>query len=75
MIKEFLLRQMLKSQLKNVPTEQQEQLMAMVSKNPELFQKIAMEAQEKMKGGQDQMSAVMSVVQKYQSELSGLMGK
>ena len=66
---------MLSSQLKNVPKEQQEQLFAMISKNPDLFQNIAKEAQEKIKGGMDQTAAVMAVVQKYQSELSGLMGK
>lgn len=69
----FLMRKMLQSKLKGVPQEEQDKIISMVEKNPELFQKIAQEAQEKMKSGKDQMSAMMEVMQKYQSELKSLM--
>jgi len=64
---------MLKKQMKDVPAEQQEQMMGMLEKNPELFERIAKEVQEEVKKGKDQMSATMMVTQKYQNELKGLM--
>ncbi|HLP44142.1 MAG TPA: hypothetical protein VK145_02585 [Candidatus Nanoarchaeia archaeon] len=72
-IKDFLLRKLIKSKLKGVPEAEQEKLIAMVEKNPELFQKIALEAQEKIKAGQDQMAAMMDVMKKYEADLKKLM--
>lgn len=72
-IKDFFFRKMVESKMKNVPKEEQEKVLAMVQKNPELFKKIALEAQEKIKGGMDQMSAMMEVMQKYQEDLKRLM--
>jgi len=69
MLKDFLLKKMIKSQMKGVPEAEQEKMMKIVSENPELFQKIAVEVQEKVKGGKDQMSAMMEVMPKYQEEL------
>jgi hypothetical protein len=71
-IKDFFLRKLIRSKMKDVPVAEQDRIIAMVEKNPELFQKIAMEAQEKMKGGKDQMTAMMEVMQKYQSELKDI---
>jgi hypothetical protein len=48
MFKNFLMKAMLKSQMKNVPKEQQEMLLMLVEKNPDFFQKIALEIQEKI---------------------------
>ncbi len=59
--------------MKGVPEAEQERLISMVEKNPELFQKIATEAQEKMKGGQDQMAATMEVMKKYEKELKEIL--
>ncbi len=75
MLKKFFIKKMLKSQLKgqNIPGDQQEKLVNMISENPELFQKIAEEAQEMMKDGKDQMTAMTEVMQKYQDDLKGLM--
>lgn len=72
-IKDFLLRKMIKAKMKGVPEAEQERLISMVEKNPELFQKIATEAQEKMKGGQDQMAATMEVMKKYEKELKEIL--
>jgi len=69
MLKEFLLKKMLKSQLKDMPKDQQEKIFKLVSENPELFQKIATEAQAKIKEGKDQMSAMMEVMGEHQDEL------
>lgn len=72
-INSFILRKLLQSKMKDVPASEQEKIISMVEKNPELFKKIAVEAQEKMKTGKDQTAAMLEVVQKYQDELKGLM--
>lgn len=73
MIQRFLMKRMLKSQLKGMPEDQQEKILALVEKNPDLFQKIAKEVQQKQKEGKDQMSATMVVMQKYQKDLQEAM--
>ena len=70
-MKSFLLKKMLKA--KGVSDDQIEMISNVMEKNPELFNKIALEVQEKMKSGKDQMSASMEVMQKYQNELKGLL--
>jgi hypothetical protein len=72
-LKTYLMKKMLASKMKDVPKEQQDKIFTAIDKNPVLFQKIAAETQEKIKGGKDEMSAAMEVMQKYQSELKGLM--
>ena len=67
------MKKMLKSQLKGVPEAEQEKLLGMIEKNPELFQRIAQEAQAKMKEGKDQMNAMMEVMQNHQEELKKIM--
>ena len=59
--------------MKGAPQEQIDQDVGMFEKDPELFKKIAAEAQVKMKEGKDQMTAMMEVSQKYQKELKDLM--
>lgn len=73
MLQKFLMKKMLKSQLKGVPEDQQDKLLGMIEKNPNLFMNIAKEVQAKMKEGKDQMAATMEVMQKYQSELKDAM--
>lgn len=73
MFKEFLMKKMLKSQLKGVPEAEQERIMHLVLKNPELFKKIGEEIQAKTKGGMDQMMASMSVMKKYENEIRNAM--
>lgn len=69
MFKEFLMRKMLKSQLAGMSQEQQEQIIAMVERNPELFQNIAKEMQVKMKEGKSQMAAAMEVMQAHRGDI------
>ncbi|MES2416078.1 MAG: hypothetical protein V4504_00025 [Patescibacteria group bacterium] len=61
---------MLKAQ--GVPEEQIDMVLNMMEKDPELFKKIAEEVQIKIKSGQDQMSASMEVMRKYQDEIKKL---
>ena len=72
-MKTFLIKKMLASQMKGVPQAEQDKLFAMIEKNPELFQKIALEVQEETKKGKDQMTATMEIAKRYESELKGLL--
>jgi len=72
MFKDFLIRKMLKSQLKNVPEAEQEKLIKLVTENPALFQQIGVEVQAKMKAGMDQQQATMEVMRDHQEELTKL---
>ena len=73
MIKDFLIRKMLKA--KGVPAEQLDMVMELVNKNPALFQQIASEAEAKIKSGGDQMTVMMEVMKNHQAELEQLMKK
>lgn len=74
MLKEFFLKQMLKK--KGVPAEQINPLLEIINKNPELFQKIAAEIEEKAKREKKDHNAVaLEVMRKYQSDLQKILKK
>jgi len=73
MFKDFLMKQMIKRQLKNVPPDEQEKVLKMVEKNPDLFAQIAKEVDQKMKGGMSQMDAAMELMRTHQEELKKIM--
>jgi len=75
MFKEFFIKKAMQSQLKNLPKDQREQILEAVSKNPDLFMKIAKEVREKVKGGKNQMAATMEVMRAHQEELKRAMNK
>jgi hypothetical protein len=78
MLKKFLIRKMMKSQLKkaNIPQAQQDMLIEAVTENPEFFQDMAKEAEKIQKEkGIDQMSAMMQVMEKNKSQLQGMFKK
>ncbi|MDO8482615.1 MAG: hypothetical protein Q7S86_02240 [bacterium] len=72
MLKEFLLKKMLQSKLKDVPPEQQEKILKAFDKNPDLFVKIAEEIKTKTSGGADQMTVAMEVLKSHQGEIAKL---
>jgi hypothetical protein len=73
-LKTFFLKKMLASKMKGVPQSEQDKIFELIEKNPDLFQKIGVEVQEKMqKEGKDQMAAAMEVMQKYKDQLQGLL--
>lgn len=74
MIKEFLMKKMLASQLKNVPENQREMIMKAIEKNPQLFEKIAKETEAKVKEGKNQVYAALEVMKKYETELRETVG-
>ena len=73
-MKQFAMKKLLQSQMKNVPPDQQKMIMEMVENNPDLFEKIAVEMQAEMKSnGNNQMAAAMKVLPKYQTEIQAAM--
>jgi len=69
----FLMKAMLKKQLKALPQEQQDMIIKAVEENPKLFEQIAKEIQEKIKNGVDKQNAAMSVMMSHQDELRKVM--
>jgi len=68
-IKNYMMKKMMQSKMKDASPQQQEQIMKLVEENPELFEKITKEIKQEMKNGSDQMAASMKVMKKYQGEL------
>lgn len=67
--KNFLLKQALKTKMKDVPEAEREQMLALVEKNPAFFKKIGEEVQKRVKSGQSEMAATMVVMRQHQAEL------
>jgi len=73
-VKNFAIKKLVQSQMKNAPLEQQQMILALLEKNPELFEKIAKEMQDELKkNGNNQMQAAMKVLPKYQKEITEAM--
>ncbi len=73
MIKDFLLKQMLKRQLKGLPEAEIDRIVELVGKNPEVFKKIGDEIKAKVKSGRSQTAATMEVMRAHQSELQKIL--
>jgi TRAP-type C4-dicarboxylate transport system substrate-binding protein len=71
----FLMKAMLKKQLKQLPQEQQEAIMKVVEENPDFFMKMSKEIKQKMKEGLDQQTASMQVMMAHRNELQQMMQK
>lgn len=72
-LKSFMLKQMLKKQMKNLPQNEQDKILNAIDKNPDFFIKIATEAKELMDKGKDQNTAMMEVMAKYGNEIRGIL--
>lgn len=73
MFKNFMLKQALKSKMKGVPQDQQDKILEMVEKNPDFFKKIGEEVEKRVKSGQSEMEATMTVMREHQAEFQKLM--
>jgi len=69
----FVLKKMMKQQLKNLPPEQAEKIMSAFEKDPKFFEQIAKEIKEKTKNGANQQNASMQVMMKHKQKLQDLM--
>lgn len=75
-MKDFLMRQVAKWKLKDVPEEKRDQILGMLEKDPELMKKIGEEIDRRVKkGGENQMKATMEVMKKYRNELAAVVQK
>lgn len=73
-MKQFAMKKVLQSQMKNVPEDQQKMIMEMLEKDPALFEKIAKEMQAELKAnGNNQMAAAMKVLPRYQQQILAVM--
>ncbi len=75
MLKRFLMKQAMKSQLKGVPQAEQDMLLDLVERNPDFFENLAKELQEGMKSGKDQQTVMMELMNKHKDELQNIMKK
>lgn len=73
-VKDFFMRKMLEKQLKDLPADQRDKMIEVITNNPEFFQKIAEEIKAAQAKGKDQMAATMEVMRKHQAELQKIMG-
>ena len=72
-IKDFLVKKMVRAKMKNVPKDQQDMIIALVSENPDFFKKIQKEVEAKKKQGQNEQMAMMQVMREHQAEIQKLM--
>lgn len=72
-IKDFLVKKLVRTKLKNVPKEQQDMIIALVSEHPEFFKKIQAQIETKKKQGQNEQMAMMQVMRENQAEIQKLM--
>lgn len=75
MFKELLMRKLVQSKMGDIPKEQQGKIIAMVTKNPQLFQEIATKIKSQIDSGKDQMKATMSVMEEYKDQIGKLMAE
>ncbi len=74
-VKSFLLTKYANWKLKDLPPAQREQMVGLLSKDPELMKKIGEEIERRKKGGESEMKAAMEVMKKYRVQLAQLMQK
>jgi phage/plasmid-associated DNA primase len=75
MLTNFFIKKILGQQLKNIPEEQKEKILKIISQNPEFFNKIIEEVKKEINSGKDQMSAVIDVISRYKEEIKKLAGE
>ena len=71
-VKDFLIKKMVKAKMKNLPQEQQDMIIALVSENPEFFKKIQSKIESKKKQGQNEQMAMLQVMRENQAEIQKL---
>lgn len=72
MLKQFLMKQLIKSQLSKLPKEAQNMIMSIMEKNPDLLMKMAEDVQAAKAAGKSDQEAFMSIGEKYKNELHKL---
>lgn len=80
-LKSFAAKKLVEQQIKKLPPQQQaaareqmDLILALMEKDPQLFEQIAKEIEAEVKKGRSQQAAALAVLPKYQSQLQALMG-
>ncbi len=73
MFKELLMRKLIQSKLGHIPKEEQDKIITLVTKNPALFQEIAMKIKSRMDNGAEQIGATKAVMEEYKGKIQELM--
>ncbi len=71
----FIFKAMLKKQLKGVPDDQIDMIIAAMEKNPDFFKTLADKIKAKMDAGVSQQDAAMEVMTENGEELKRILGK
>ena len=71
----MLLKKLIQSKLGSLPKEEQDKIIKLVTKNPALFQEIAMKIKAQMDSGKDQEKATMAVMMQYKDQVKKLMAQ
>jgi hypothetical protein len=71
--KNIMMKGAMKAQMKGLPADQQERLLAALEKDPEFFENIAKQIDQKKKQGKGEMEASMEVMRENQDKLRKLM--
>ena len=69
----FFMKQMLKRQLKNLPKNTQDSILAAFEKNPEFFKNLANEIAAKVKNGIPQATATQQVMMSKRAEFQKML--
>jgi hypothetical protein len=72
-IKDFFVKQMLKSKMKGMPEAQQQMMLDLVERNPDFFKMIGEETEKLKKSGMGEIEASMKVMREHQAELQRIM--
>lgn len=63
----------MENKLKNLPPEQRDLIMTLVTKNPKLFEEIALKIKKKTDAGANETMASVSVMKEYAPQIQKLM--
>ena len=71
----FFMKMMIQRQLKNLPKDAQDKMMAALDKHPEFFKKIIDDIGAKTKSGMSQMAAIQQVMMANKAELQKILSQ
>ena len=71
----FFTRTLIKRQLKGMPEAEVEKMLTIIEKNPDFFQKMALEVQAKIKKGMSQEDAAKQFAEEHAKDLKEILGK
>lgn len=69
----FIMKAMLRKQMKNIPASEQDKIIAAFEKDPNFFTELAKQIQDKVKSGKDQQTAAMEVMAANQQKLADIL--